>query len=73
MSHFAPSRFEPMTIAQRGKLSRMRAEVQQRKPEHGETRGSMRCACGATLHFTIQSTGISYARCSAACGVKWSQ
>lgn len=59
-------------IAWRGKLANLVAQVQQHRPQHGEKAGTMRCVCGATLHFNIQSTGISRGFCSAACGVRWS-
>lgn len=64
-------RFEPPTIAWRGQLANLVAAVQRQKPEHGEKDGTMRCACGATLHWNIQASGISRARCSAACGMRW--
>lgn len=65
--------FTSPTIAKRGKLAHLVAAVQQHKPEHGEKAGTMRCACGATLQFNIQSTGISRGRCTASCGMRWSQ
>jgi hypothetical protein len=59
------------TIAWRGKLVRLVAQVQQQKPEQGEKAGKMKCICGATVHFYIQSTGISRGHCAAGCGVRW--
>lgn len=61
------------TIKQRGQLARLRADVQSQKPPHGELAGKLRCACGATLHFNIQSTGLSRGHCAAGCGVRWTQ
>jgi hypothetical protein len=69
----AALRFQPPSIAWRGKLARLRAEAQSHKPEHGEARGQLRCTCGSTIHFNIQSTGISRGRCSAGCGIRWSE
>lgn len=65
MSYVSP------TIAWRGKLANLVAAVQRQRPEHGEKAGTMRCSCGATLHFNVQASGISRGRCSAACGVRW--
>lgn len=63
--------YDSPTIAWRGKLVRLIAQVHEKKPEQGEQQGTMRCICGATLTFNIQSTGISRAHCSAGCGVRW--
>jgi hypothetical protein len=63
--------FSPPTITWRGQLARLQAQVHQQKPQHGERQGTMRCLCGATLHFTVQSTGLSRGHCSAACGARW--
>lgn len=59
------------TIAWRGKLARLDAQVQQHRPQQGEYTGRLRCICGAALNFTIQANGSSRARCAAACGVRW--
>ena len=67
------SRFDPPSIAQRGKLAQLVAAVQQQKPQQGEKAGTLRCACGAPLHFNIQSTGISRGHCAAGCGMRWAQ
>lgn len=64
-------RHEVPTIAWRGKLANLVAQVQQQKPQHGERTGSLRCICGATLTYNIQATGLSRGQCSAACGVRW--
>jgi hypothetical protein len=64
--------YHDVTIAQRGKVARLVAAVQQHKPATGEHRSTMKCICGATLHFAILSNGISRAHCSAACGIRWS-
>lgn len=61
------------TIAWRGKLAQLQAQVYQQKPEHGERAGTIRCICGGTLHFTVQSSGISRAHCTAGCGARWVQ
>lgn len=61
------------TIAWRGKVARLLAQVQEHKPEQGERASTLRCICGATLHFNIQSSGISRGHCSAGCGVRWCQ
>lgn len=66
-------RFEPPTIKQRGELARMMDAVHRHRPANGEASGTMRCTCGGTLHFNIQSTGVSRARCSAGCGIRWCQ
>lgn len=60
------------TIAWRGKVARLMADVQREKPQEGERTGTMRCICGATLTFNIQATGTSRGHCSAGCGVRWS-
>jgi hypothetical protein len=65
--------FSPPTIAWRGKVAKLLAEAQAHRPQHGESSGKLKCACGAALHFTIQSNGISRGRCAAACGVRWQQ
>jgi hypothetical protein len=65
------ARFDPPSIAWRGRLANLRAEAQGHKPAHGEVRASLSCMCGAKVRFTIQSTGISWGSCTAACGVKW--
>jgi hypothetical protein len=59
------------TIAWRGQLARLRAEVQGHRPEHGERHGRLRCVCGATFTFSIQSNGLSRGQCAAACGARW--
>lgn len=59
------------TIAWRGKVANLVAQVHQQKPQHGEKQGTIRCICGATVHFNIQATGISRGHCSAGCGVRW--
>lgn len=64
-------RHESPTIAWRGRLARLRADVQQEKPSQGERQGTLRCVCGATFHFNIQSTGLSRGHCSAGCGARW--
>lgn len=69
----AATRFSPPTIAWRGKLANLRAEVQQHKPDQGEASGKMKCICGSTLHFRIQSNGISWAQCTAGCQARWCQ
>jgi hypothetical protein len=61
------------TIAWRGKLARLRAQVQQHKPEHGERQGRLRCVCGAAFTFTIASNGLSRGHCAAGCGARWVQ
>ena len=66
-------KFTPPTIARRGQLARLQAQVYQQKPANGEHQGTMRCMCGATLHFNIQASGLSRAHCSAACGARWCQ
>jgi hypothetical protein len=71
MTHAA--RFEPPTIAWRGKLANLRAAAQGYKPEHGEVTGSLKCMCGARVNFRIQANGLSWGSCTAACGVKWVQ
>lgn len=60
------------TIAWRGKLANLVAQVQQQKPAQGEHQGRIRCICGATVHFNIQATGTSRGHCAAGCGVRWS-
>lgn len=66
-------RSEPLTVAKRGQIARLMAQAQEKRPQHGEVAGTMRCACGATLQFNIQSTGISRGHCIAGCGVRWVQ
>jgi hypothetical protein len=66
-------RHDTPTIAWRGRLANLVAQVQQQKPPHGEKRGTIRCVCGATLQFSVQSNGLSRAHCSAGCGVRWVQ
>lgn len=61
----------PPTIAWRGKLALLRADVQKHKPENGERQGTMKCICGASFHFNIQASGISRGQCAAACGARW--
>lgn len=63
--------YQSTTIAWRGKLANLVAQVQQQRPQHGERAGTLRCICGATLHFHIQSNGISRGHCSAGCGARW--
>lgn len=63
--------FSPPTIRERGQVAQLMATVHQRRPEHGEAIGTIRCRCGAALTFNIQSNGLSRANCSAACGVRW--
>lgn len=63
--------FAPPTIKRRGQVARLQAAVYQQKPAQGERAATMRCICGATLHFNVQSTGLSRAHCSAGCGVRW--
>jgi hypothetical protein len=63
--------YQDVTIAQRGKVARLVAAVQEHKPATGEHRSTMKCACGATLHFHIQATGSSRAHCAAGCGIRW--
>lgn len=65
------TRFEPPSIATRGKLANLRAAAQAHKPQHGEAKGTLRCTCGAVFRFTIQANGISWGSCSAACGTRW--
>lgn len=64
--------YQSPSIAWRGKLASLVAQVQQQRPAHGEHRGVLRCICGATCHFVIQSNGISRAHCSAGCPARWS-
>lgn len=64
-------RHESPTIAWRGKVARLIAQVHDQKPAQGEHSSTIRCICGATVHFNIQSTGISRGHCSAGCGVRW--
>lgn len=59
------------TIDWRGRLARLRADVHALKPQHGDHQGTLRCICGASFHFHIQSTGISRGHCSAGCGARW--
>jgi hypothetical protein len=66
-------RFEPPTIKERGELARLMDAVQRHKPEHGEASGTLRCACGGTLKFNIQSNGISRGTCLAGCWRRWQQ
>lgn len=61
------------TIAWRGKLANLVAQVQQQKPTQGERTGTVRCFCGAPFHFTIESDGRSRGHCAAACGARWVQ
>lgn len=49
------------------------AEVYEQRPKQGEIEGRLRCVCGASLSFNVQSSGISRGRCTAACGVAWVQ
>jgi hypothetical protein len=63
--------FQVPTIAWRGQLALLRAQVQHERPEQGERAGTLKCVCGATFHFQIQSTGLSRGFCTAACGVRW--
>jgi hypothetical protein len=65
--------YQSPTIAWRGKLAHLVAQVQEHKPQHGEQQGTLRCICGGTVHFHIQATGASRGQCSAGCGVRWSQ
>lgn len=59
------------SISWRGKLAKLVAQVHTHKPEEGERAGTMKCICGATLHFTIASTGRSSGQCSAGCPARW--
>lgn len=65
--------YQSPTIAWRGKLARLMADVQREKPAEGERAGKIRCICGATLHFTIDQAGRSRGHCSSGCGARWSQ
>lgn len=65
--------YQSPTIAWRGKLARLMADVQREKPQDGQRSGRIRCICGSTLSFTIASTGKSSGQCSASCGARWDQ
>lgn len=64
-------RFQPPTITWRGRLAQLVAQVQEMRPKHGESSGTMPCICGARLWWWINSSGASRAHCSAGCGAKW--
>jgi hypothetical protein len=65
--------YRDVSIARRGQIARLRAEVQQQKTEHGERQGKLRCVCGATFTFNIQASGLSRGQCAAGCGARWTQ
>lgn len=66
------NRFEPPSLKERSQVAQAMSKVQEHRPSHGEANGKITCTrCGASLHFSIQSTGLSRGRCAAACGVSW--
>lgn len=68
------SRFDPPSIAFRGKLAQAMNQAYQQRQAGQDYSGRMRCPhCGSTLPFTVLSNGLSRGSCSAGCGIRWSQ
>lgn len=59
------------TTKERSELANLRAAAYAHQPKYGETKSTMPCPCGGKIRFTIQSSGLSWGQCTAACGRRW--